>query len=52
MVIIVESRDYIFNVPVLTIGDASLSPHNTTIKLLTMAAFRSSSRFITSFLLN
>gem|GEM_PF-5025940 len=34
---------YWYSVPVLTTGCASLSPHSTTIRLLTIVALRSSS---------
>src|ERR1035437_8554542 len=40
---------HVYSEPVFTTGDGGWSPHNTTIRLLTMAAFRSSSRVTTPF---
>src|SRR5580692_2856100 len=40
-------HDQVYRVPVLITGDASEFPHNTTSRLLTMAALRSSSSLTT-----
>src|SRR5450631_2007764 len=40
---------HVYSEPAFTTGDGGWSPHSTTIRLLTMAAFRSSSRVTTPF---